>query len=224
MVVAKRMTREELREDKVVTAIKEIGEIVRENSRVVTVGAVVVAAAIAGGIFFQQSRARAEENAAITLAQAQQLFFDGRFAEAAGQFESIQSQYGSARAARFVPLYLGNCKLAMGDAAGARSAFDSLAGKAGSDPMLRAAADRGLAAALADQGDYVGAAEGYRTAAGREGNPLAADDWMAAGSAFLEAGRFADAVNAFQAVIDGHPSSPRLAEARVRLAEARARS
>ena len=224
MAVAKRMTKEELREDKVVTAFKELAEIAKENSRTLAISAIVIVAAVAGWVLFQQSRTRAEENAAVTLIQAQQLYFAGRYSEAASQFESIQSQYGSTRSAKIVPLLLGNCRLATGDPAAAQAAFQTFAGKVGSDPLLEAAADRGLGGALADQGEMAAAAESYRKAAGHAGNPLAVDDWMSAGAAFLEAGRTDDALAAFQTVVDKFPNSQRTAEARVRLAEARARS
>lgn len=222
MAVAKRMTKEELREDKVVTALKEIGEIAKENSRVLAISGVVIVAAVAGGVLFQQSRARAEENAAVTLYQAQQLYFAGRYSEAATQLESIQSQYGSTKSARITPLLLGNCRLATGNPAEAQAEFEAFAGKAGSDPLLAAAAERGLGGALADQGQLAAAGESYRKAALRPGNPLAADDWMAAGSAFLQAGRKDDALAAFQTVVDDYNTSQRAVEARVRLAEAQA--
>ncbi|MEZ4650608.1 MAG: tetratricopeptide repeat protein [Candidatus Eisenbacteria bacterium] len=223
MAVAKRMTKEELREDKVVTALKELGEIAKENSRTLVIVAIVVVAAIAGWSFYKQSRARAEENASLSLAQAQKLYFDGRYTEAATQLESILGQYGSTNAAKSIPLFLGNSKLAAGDAAGAKAAFETLAGKAGSDPLLAAAADRGIGAALADQGDMAGAAASYRKAAQRADNPLAAEDWMAAGNAFLEAGNTAEAVAAFQKVATDYPTSQRAVEAKVRLAETESR-
>ncbi|MCA9756256.1 MAG: tetratricopeptide repeat protein [Candidatus Eisenbacteria bacterium] len=223
MAVAKRMTKEELREDKVVTALKELGEIAKENSRTLVIIAIVVAVAIGAWMFVKQSRARAEENASLSLAQAQKLYFDGRYTEAATQLESILGDYGSTNAAKSIPLFLGNCKLAAGDAAGAKAAFETLSGKAGADPLLAAAADRGIGAALSDQGDMTGAAESYRRAAQRADNPLAAEDWMAAGNAFLEAGKKDEATAAFQKVVSDYPTSQRAVEAKVRLAEVESR-
>lgn len=217
MAVAKRMTKEELREDKVMTALKELGDIAKENSRALLIALLVLVAAIAAWIFFQQSRARAEENAAVSLYQAQQYYFSGRYSEALPLLESIVGQYGSTRAGKLAPLFLGNAKLAAGDAAGAQQAFAAL--DPGSDPLLVAAADRGKAAALADLGQLAEAGQLYLTAAGREGNPLAADDYMAAGAALFDAGQRDEAKAAFQKVVDEHADSPRAAEARVRVAE-----
>ncbi len=221
MAVAKRMTKEELREDKVVTALKELGEIAQENAKTLVALAVILLAAIVGWIFFQNSRARAEENAALSLYQAQNLYFSGQYSQALTQLEALTSQYGSTQAGKVAPLFLGNARLATGNPAGAEDAYQNVVKS--SDPLLEAAGHRGLAGAYADQQKFGEAADAYKKAAMVDGNPLADSDWMSAASCLMEAGRKDEAIQAFQTVIDDFSSSTRVQEAKVRIAEAKAR-
>lgn len=223
MPAPKKLTKEELREDRVATALKELVELGERNLKWVVGVAIVAAVAVVAVVLFLQTRARAEETASATMAQAEARYFAGNYAEALTQFETVANNYGSTRSARLAPLFAGNCQLALGNPAEAEKQFRSFLSNPGSGPNRQAAAHRALAASLADQKKPGEAAEEYQRAAQVEGNLLAADDWMAAGNAFGEAGRWAEAAEAYQKVIQDFPQSRRVQEARVLHQEAQAR-
>jgi tetratricopeptide (TPR) repeat protein len=223
VTVAKKMSKEELREDKVITGIKRLGEFSQRNIRYIAGGAALVLLVIVGVALWNQSRARSAEAASLGLSQAQQLYFTGGYAEALARFQAIESQHGSGGAMRSLNLFIGNCHLSLGNPGEAESAFRSALGDAGGDPILRAGAQRGLAAALADQGKTPEAASEYQKAAEISDNPLAADDWWAAGNAYAEAGNQDSAKQAYQKIVDEFPSAPNLMDAKLRLAEINAR-
>jgi TolA-binding protein len=218
-VVSKKMTKEELREDKVLTAVRRLGDFVQQNLRYVIGAAILVALVIVAVGLWNQSRARAEQNASVAMGQAKALYFSGNYAPALAQFQNVQTQFGSASHARTVGLYIGNCQLALGNPVEAEKAFSALRGKVGDEPLLQSAAVRGMGAALADQGKAAEAAARYEEAARVDGNLLAADDWMACGDAYLRAQESEKAKQAFETVVSEHPESPRVAEAKLRLAE-----
>ena len=223
MTVAKRMTKEELREDKVLTSVKRLTTFVQHNLRYVIGAVALVALVVIGTSLWNQSRGRAEGNASFIINQAQQLYYAGNYPEALSRFQAVESQYGSASAARPVKLFIGNCQLTLGNPVEAEKAFRSVVGKLGGDPVLRAGALRGLGAALADQGKAAEAADSYQQAAAVQGNPLASEDWWAAGNAHTDAGNLDQAKQAYQRIIDDFPRSSHLMEARLRLAEIGAR-
>lgn len=221
--VAKKMSKEELREDKVVTAVKRLGEFGQRNLRYIAGGAALLLVLIVGIALWNQNRSRAAEAASLGFTQAQQLYFAGNYAEALARFQAIESQHGTRGSARPVHMFIGNCQLSLGNPTEAEAAFRTALGKLGSDPILRSGAQRGLAAALADQGKMAEAAAAYQKAAEISENPLAADDWWAAGSAYSQAGDFDSARRAYQKIVDDFPDSVHLIDAKLRLAEIAAR-
>ncbi|MCA9729393.1 MAG: tetratricopeptide repeat protein [Candidatus Eisenbacteria bacterium] len=223
MVVAKKMTKEELREDKVLTGLKELATFIQRNLRYVIGAVALVALVVIGVSLWNQSRVRSEQSAGLAMSQAQQLFFAGNFAEALSRFQGAASQFGSAPAARTANLYIGNCQLSLGNPTEAEKSFRDALGKAGGDPLLRAGALRGIGGALADQGKPAEGAASYEQAAQIEGNPLAADDWFAAGNGYAEGGDRQQAEKAYQKIIDDFPRSSHLMDAKLKLAELKAR-
>jgi len=213
------MTKEELREDKVLTAVKEFKEYAQDNSQSLIILGVVLVAAIVGATMWKNSRAQSEQNAALASAQAQRLYYAGEFSGALSMFEEVESKYGSTHAAKSVALFLGNCQLSAGNPAAAEASFRKFLGKAGNNPIDSSAAHRGIGAALFDQGKAAEAGAEYKQAAQIEGNPLAVDDWMSAGLAFATAGQSSEAESAYGTVVDDFVGSARAQEARIRMKE-----
>jgi tetratricopeptide (TPR) repeat protein len=174
---------------------------------------------IVGVALWSNNRTKAAEAASLGFSQAQQLYFSGNYAEALARFQAIESQHGSRGAAQPISLFIGNCQLSLGNPTEAESAFRKALSRLGGDPILRAGAQRGLAAALADQGKMAEAAAEYQKAAEISQNPLAADDWWAAGAAYTEAGNLESALQAYQKIVDDHADSVHLIDAKLRLAE-----
>lgn len=219
-----RLSKEELKEDRVATVAMQAVDYTRRNARWV-VGAVGLAVVIlVVTLVLVQSRAKAEREASLALMRAQALTMNGSYAEALPQLEALAGRFGSTPAGREGRLFLGAGQLAAGNPAAAEQAFRKILASRPGDKLAESAARRGLAGSLADQGkDAEGAAE-YQKAARIAGNPLAADDWLQAGLALQRAGQRDAAAQAFQEIIANYPRSSATGEARVRLREALAAS
>lgn len=219
-----RLSKEELKEDRVATVAMEAVDYARRNARWV-VGAVGLAVVIlVVTLVFVQSRAKASREASLALMRAQTLATNGSYAEALPQLETLAGRFGSTPAGREGRLLLGAGQLAAGNPTAAEQAFRKFLTSRPNDKLEESAARRGLAGSLTDQGkDAEGAAE-YQKAARISGNPLAAEDWLHAGLAFQRAGQRGAAAQAFQEIVANYPRSSVAAEARVRLREALAAS
>lgn len=211
-------------EEQIELKVAELGDAARRNVRTIAVIGGVVLLGVVGGLIWTQTQRSAEAKAGAALMQAQGQYFSGNFEQALSEFQTISSRYGSTASAGHANLFLGNCQLSLGRAAEAEASYRKVLGKAGSDPVLRTAAERGIASALHSQGKAADAAKLYLSAAEREGNPLQLDDYLAAGRAFSEAGDRVQAGRAFQEVINRFPENPRSVEARIRLEELKAGS
>jgi TolA-binding protein len=220
--VSKRLTKQEIREDRVMMAATQATDYVRANALYVGGAVAVVLVLAIAGTIFTQGRVRGEKSAGVAMSQAQSLFFNGDFAQASTQFQAVADRYGSARSARLARLYEGNAQLANGNAGAAEQAYRKFLNSGSKDQMLTAAGHRGLAGSLAAQEKHAEAAAEFVKAAQTPDDPLAASDWLQAGRAYSHAGQMPDAAHAYQQILDNYPSSAAANEARIRLQEATA--
>jgi TolA-binding protein len=218
--VSDRLSKEELKEDKVAVVAVQAVDYARRNARWLAAFLGVAIVFLVVGLVVAQSRAKASREASLALMRAQTLTMSGNYAEALPQLETLAGRFGSTSAGRQGRLFLGAGQLATGNPTGAEQAFRGFLASRPGDALAEATARRGLAGSLADQGKSAEAADEYQKAARTAGNPLAADDWLQAGLAFQRAGKSAAAVQAFQELIANYPRSTAVAEARVRLREA----
>jgi TolA-binding protein len=222
--VSDRLSKEELKEDKVATVAVQAVDYARAHARWLAVFIGLAFVVLVVTLVLVQSRAKASREASLALMRAQTLAMNGSYAEALPQLEALTGQFGSTRAGRDGRLFLAAGQLAAGNPTAAEQGFRKFLASRSSDTLAESAARRGLAGSLVDQGkDAEGAAE-YQKAARIAGNPLAADDWLLAGLAFQRDGQRDAAAQAFQEIIANYPRSSVAAEARVRLREALAAS
>lgn len=219
-----RLSKEELKEDKVATAAAQAVDYARRYARWLAAFLGLAVVILVATLVVVQSRAKAAQDASLALMRAQTLTTNGAYAEALPQLETLAGRFGSTSAGRQGRLYLGAGQLATGKPAAAEQAFRAFLSSNPSDKIAESAARRGLAGSLADQGKNAESADEYQKAAKTAGNPLAADDWFQAGLSFQRAGQRATAIQAFQEVIANYPRSSVAGEARVRLREALAAS
>ena len=221
-MVEKKMTKEELREDKVVTAIADAGNYFKQNG--ITI-AVVVGLVLAGFVVIQivrQGKARAEEQAAVLLLDGETQYQAGGPAGAIAHFQEAVERYGGTRSGRIALLRTADCHLATGNIEQARDAYERYLETDPKSGLLRASGLRGLAGALDSMEEHERAAGLFLDAAGIEGNPMGADDLLSAGNAWLDAGRPDEAEKALKRLLETYPNHPRQREARQQLATARA--
>ena len=222
-MVSDRLSKEELKEDRVITAANQAVEYARKNARWVVAAVVVLVAGIVAAVLIAQGRVSSERQASLSLLRGQGLYANGNYADAATEFGNLASQHGGTAAGRLARLYLGNSQLAMGNSGAAEASFRQALSGRGLDAVSQTSARRGLAAAYAAQSKFAEAAAEYLNAAKVDGNPLAADDWFHGGLAFLRAGNNAEAIRALGTLLEKYPRSQPAPEARIRLKELQAK-
>lgn len=216
------MTKEELREDKVVTAITDAGQWAKRNAVALTVGIVLVVAALIVVQVVRQGRARAEREAAVLLLEGETLYQSAGPAEALQRFAQAAAQHAGTRSGRIALLRAADCQLEIGDNQQAAESYGRFLESGAAEGMLRASGLRGQASAYDSMGEHARAAALFLEAAAVPRNPLAGDDLISAGESWLDAGEPAKAEEAFLRLLTAHPNHPRSGEARKGLAWARA--
>lgn len=219
-MVSKHMTKEEIREDRVVTAVIRIAEYIRENVTRIIVTAAVLVVAVSAILIVSSSRMNAERAAAAELLEAKSFYFANDYVTASAQFKDLADRRGSSRAAREARLFHANSELALGNAAAAEALYRTfLSSDAARDAVMKAAGLRGLGAALAAQRRFQEAAVEYSNAASTPGSALAPDDLLQAALLSRRAGDVPAAIEALRKLLDAYPASQIAGEARVRLQE-----
>ncbi len=220
-MVSDRLTREELKEDRVATAANQAVEYAKKNARWVVAAVAILLVGIVASVLIAQGRVNAEREAALALLRGQGLYANGDMVAATTEFETVVSRYGSTKSGKLGRLFLANGQLAQGNAGAAEQSFRKFLSGGGLDPISESGARRGLASSLVMQGKVAEGAAEYVNSARIQGNPLVADDWLQAGIAYLKAGNRNEATAAFQTISNDYPRSTPAAEARIRLRESR---
>jgi tetratricopeptide (TPR) repeat protein len=209
-----KLTKEELREDPVLNAVSQAGRFLRERATLLMIIGGVALAALVVAQLVRGGRARSEGEAAVALQDGEAQYTAGNPAEALNFFKTATERFGSTQSGKIAALRAADCQLELGNTPDAKLLYERAVSAGFKSGLLRASALRGLAAALGAQGQHEEAARRYLEAAEVDGNPLQGEDLLSAGTAFLDAGRAADARGAFQKMIESHPEHPRVREAR----------
>lgn len=222
--VTDKLTKEELREDPVLSALLRTGQTIREKSLYLIIGVGVVVAAVAVAYFVRQSKTKGEQQAAILVMNAEQQIQSQNLQEALKAFQQAGEQHGGTPSGEIAILRAADLQMEMGEVEEARKLYAKYVGSDPEDPFLRASGLRGLAGALESLGQKEEAGRRFLEAAAIVESPLRADDCVSAGLAFLDAGKLDEAREAFRKVMVEFPESPRIRDAREGLEAVRARS
>lgn len=219
-----KMTKEELREDKVITALTEMGQYVKKNA--LSIG-IIVGLVVAALVVFQivrGGRERAEQQAAVIVLEGETQYQAGRVDDALGKFVDAADRFSGTRTGKVAMLRAADCHLEKGNLEEARANYERFLATEPSDGMVRASALRGLAGASESMEQYEEAAGLFQEASELVGNPLRPEDLLSAGNAWRSAGRFAEAQAAYEKLLMTFPGHILVGEARDGLAAAKAQS
>ena len=189
------------------------------NSRLVYIGAVVVAA-IVFGVWFQQRTALNETiSADKQLMTAKSSLNSRNLPLAESDLQKVVDKYPKRPAGIEAGLLLGQLKLDKGDAQGAVTELEGLSGKvssgAGASAILGLLGD-----AKAQLSKPADAAAEYEKAAAQAEGPNEKAYWQAkAARAYVDAGKSGEARKLFEALAAQHDNEAAAVEARVRLGE-----
>jgi predicted negative regulator of RcsB-dependent stress response len=191
------------------------------NSRLVTIGAVVVLAAVGGAWYYQTAKTQKLQNADKQLLLAKQSLAPGNanLPLAESDLKKVSDRYAGTPAGTEAAMLLAQLKLEKGDNQGAVTFLRDLASKLSSDP--NAAAVRSLLGdALAQLGKPAEAAAEYERAAALTEMPNEKAYVLAkAGHAYMDAGQKPEARRVWEGLAANQESPGLAAEARVRLGE-----
>lgn len=160
-MTARRMTKQELREDPFFHGLERSRDILARYWRPLVIVVLILLTGAVVVTLVNRGRAASESDAATYVARAQDDLVAGEYQSALQMAQEAAERYPRTRAGRKALLAIAEAQLGLGDAAAARTAYETAREKLRTDPKLFTSARRGLAVALEQQGELAAAAELY---------------------------------------------------------------
>jgi tetratricopeptide (TPR) repeat protein len=168
----KKISKREIKEDKLVTKYFETRRWIEENTKILSYVGIGLAALIVIGFLWSKSRADSNEKATAMLAKVTQYYDEGRYdlaingvpQEGTQGLQAIVDELGSSHAGEIAKLYLANSYFAQKNYDKALRIYDDISI---SDKMITASAYAGMAACYEAKGDFDQAASYFEKAASK---------------------------------------------------------
>lgn len=205
----RRITRQQIKEDKLFTFAAKVTNFYDNNSRNIFVGVGIVVVLVVAVVFYFNSRAQAERSATFELTMAKIEIGQGNFGAAETKLIQLIDTYGGTPSGGDASFFLGNVQLFLENWDGAVQALQQYLDRFGKDPMMSAAAMAGIGFAREHQGQYPEAGEHYFEAATTYPNEFNAPQYlMDAGRCYDLAGDSEKARDTYEVVIELYKDSP----------------
>jgi TolA-binding protein len=216
----KKLTRREMKEDKLVTTWFKFNDYLTAHAReaAIAVGGVILVA----GLFFLFNwlKTRDEQYAAAKFAQARAEYNKPNYTAAIPLLEKLVNDYGGTHSGGLGAIYLANAYMQTKDYANAEKFYQKYLDDADDDPILSVSAAYGLAATHEERGDYAKAAKLFEDAANKYGDSYRAPQLLiCAARCFKQAGQAEGTRRALQKLLDKYPKSALAEEAKLLMAE-----
>ena len=223
----KRITKKQLKEDRLVTTYFNAVEFMRNNRKIVSgvITGLVIAAIVV--VAYLNNRSADNRKAAAELSQVLNLFNGGAYQVAINGdpthnitgLKTIVENYGSSETGEEAKVYLADCYYYLGDYDNALRYFKDYGG---SDKFLEASALAGVAEVYEVKDNYEKAAEYYDRAAGRDSkNFLTAQYLVGAARNYIKIGKKDRALDLLKRVRKDFPDSPYVTNVDYYMAEAK---
>lgn len=209
----KKLTRKEIKEDKLVTTYYKIREYFEQNSRTLTIYAGVIIAVAAVVFFYVNNKRQNNEAASLQLARVIPLYDAGSYLEAvegrAGTnimgLKKIVEEYGSSETGETAKIYLANAYSFLGKFDDAYKYFEDYSGDI---DLYKATSLAGQAGYKASKNQFEDAANLYLKASRiSEDNALNPDYVLKAGINYLQAGDKEKAKEMFDVISKDYQTS-----------------
>jgi len=210
----KRITKKELKQDKLITTYVKATDFFRNNRRLVSYTLTALVIAVIVIVAYLNNRQSDNANAATELSQVLNLFNGGAYQVAINGdptrnitgLKSIVSKYGSSETGEQAKVYLADCYYYIGDYDNALKYFKDYDG---SDKLLEASADAGIAEVYEVKRDYEKSAEYYDRAASRDSKGfLTAQYLIGAARNYIKIGKKDRAISLLNRAQKNFPNSP----------------
>jgi len=215
----KKLTRREIKQDKLVTYYFQAQEFFRKNGQTIllSAGGLVLALVLAG--WFTRWKANKEDAAQLELAKARIEYFANNFSAATPLLQKLATDYDGTDAAQEGLFYLANSYYNLGTYPEAEKYYKQFLQTDG-DEILKSSATSGMAACLEQQKNYRAAAKLYEEAAEKYSTVfLAPDQLLNAARCRVLSGDSDGARQLLTKLLDEYPTASSKNDAEVLLAE-----
>lgn len=209
----KKLTRKEIKEDKLVTTYYKLRSFIEDNSRTLTIYSGVLIAVAAVVFFYVNNKRQNNEAAALQLSRVMPVYDAGSYLEAIeGKqgtnvmgLKKIVDEYGSTENGENAKIYLANAYSFLGKWDDANKYYEDYSGDV---DLYRATALAGQAGYLSSKNEYEKAADLYFKASRMaEDNALNPDYILKAGINYLSAGKNDRAKEMLENITKNYPTS-----------------
>ena len=214
----KKLTKKEIKEDKLVEFYYKTQSYIEENKNKVLMYVGAFAIVVVAVIFFLNYRSSRNEEAGKLLSRVMDLYEQGSYLEAIegkqgtnlGGLKKIVEDFGSTENGETAKIYLANSYAFLGQYEKALEYYEDYGG---SNDIYKAAALAGQAGYYASKGEYEKAADLFKKAANvSKINPSRPDYLLRAGINYMKAGQKDEAKALFQIIRDDYKTSTAFAQ------------
>jgi TolA-binding protein len=210
----KKVSRREIKEDKLVTKYFETRQWVEENTKLLSYIAMGIVAVLVVGFLWSKNQAESNDKATTLLAKVIPLYDGNKFdlaingvpQEGIQGLQAIVDEYGSTKTGEIAKLYLANSYFAIKNYDKALEYYDDISV---SDKMIKSSAIAGMAACYEVKGDFNKAASYFEKAASKNMTlTQAPENLQRAAINYAASGKKDKAVEILQALKKEFPTSP----------------
>ncbi len=216
----RRITKREMKEDKVVTTVFKLSEWIQKhlNQVLMVAGGVVLVAIVVFFIF--SSKAKRNQKAAELFGKATLEFQTGNANQAIADLHTVMDKYGGTKDAGQATFYLATVYFYAKDYTRSQAIFQRFIEKYKEDPLLLASAQAGIAECHMENGDFQAAGDNFVKAVSFKPDGLLAPQYLfSAGRAYLKTNQKEKAKEVFKRLIDQYSDSQEAYKAKEQLAE-----
>lgn len=204
----KRITKKELKEDKLITIYAKSRDWAEENYKLIAGASAIILIIVVGSIFITNSRQKSEAAAGAKLAKAIYAFDSSDYNTAISTLSDIVENNGGTKSGSVARLYLAQALFRTNEYTAAENHFKAAAGKLKSDIHLKTTALAGVAASLEQQDQFAEAGEKYQAIVNKNPDaPMASFYLLRAARCFEKAEDRSKASALYEQLIVDYPDS-----------------
>ncbi len=204
----KRLTRREIKEDKLVTYAYKTTDFLNKNSKLVTgvvIGVLVIAVL---AFFMSRSKTQANQLASAKLAEAMMYYNNLNYDKAIPVLKDVIDKYDGTKSAGFAIFYLANSYFNKANYQDALVYFKKYLKEYGKDKLMSSTSIAGIASCLDSQGKYLEAAKTFEKAAKKYPKIYSAsNNLFNAALCYQKAGKNSDAKRVLAMIKEKYPKS-----------------
>lgn len=216
----KRLTRKEIKQDKLVTVYFKTVEFLQKNLTYMLAGITAIVIIMFASVMITQSKKSAENSAAKEFIAGQVEYERGNYQDAAEIFRTMINNFSGTQNAKIGTYYLANTYYYLGEYDQALEYYEEFVQKHGNDKIFGCPAMLGVANCLIARRQFEAAAEKFIQVVKKWPDSIRApESLLNAGLAYMEAGARDKAIQAFEQLLKKYPDAQVKSDAELFLAK-----